>query len=175
MYRFCSLFAALILAASLPSAVVADEASPHAVEFGFQGGFFLPDQDLSAKDSAAQELEPTGGLRLGVLFAKRWDWYVDTTYTDVNTNLISPVTMMPVGDVETLSARTGVDFYFRPHSKKVQWFVTAGVGWIDVDLDRTDFQSLLLPFIGQELAYLTLRRGFRRLGVSIPQGFDDLR
>ncbi len=148
MDRFCSLLPALILAALLPSTGAAQEVPQHPLELGIQAGFFLPDQDLSGKDSAVQELEPTGGARLAVLFAKRWDWYIDTTYSDVNTNLVSPVTMLPIGDVEAFSARTGVDFYFRPHGKKVQWFVNGGLGWIDVDVEFVEDFSRELASIG---------------------------
>ncbi len=54
MHRCYSLLPALILAALLPSKGVAEEVPQHPVELGLQAGFFLPDQDLSAKDSAAQ-------------------------------------------------------------------------------------------------------------------------
>ncbi len=148
MHRFYSLLPALILTALLPATGAAEEVPKYPVEVGIQGGFFLPDQDLSGKDSAAQELEPTAGVRLAVPFAARWDWYIDTTYSDVNTNLVNPVTLLPVGDVEALSARTGVDYYFRPHGKKVQWFVNGGLGLIEVDVEFAEDFSRELASIG---------------------------
>ena len=42
------------------------------------GGFFLPDKDLSNKDSTIEGIEPTGGLRLGVNFARHFDWFMDS-------------------------------------------------------------------------------------------------
>jgi OOP family OmpA-OmpF porin len=118
----------MLLIGAMGPLAIADSPGTHRTEIGVQGGFFLPDQELSNKDSDLQELEPIAGLRFALLFAKRFDWFVDTTFTDVNTNT-------PVGDIETQAARTGIDLYFRPHDTKVQWFVTAGAGLIDYDAE----------------------------------------
>lgn len=164
MRRMSSLLITLILAGLVaPTAAAEPEEVPeHRVEIGVLGGFFLPDQDLSAKDNAIQDLEPTGGGRIAVLFADHWDWYLDALFSDVNSNLIDPDTSAPVGDVETIAARTGVDFYFRPHGKKVRWFVSGGVGLIDVDLEFIeDFRRTLAALgVGQRVR-LDRRASFR--------------
>ena len=53
---------------SLP-AVADDDERTFRSELGVQGGFFMPDQDLSGEDNEIQELEPTGGIRFDYLFA----------------------------------------------------------------------------------------------------------
>jgi len=145
---------------------VAKEAEYHRPEVGVQAGFFLPDQDLSNKDSTIQELEPVGGLRFAWLFARHLDWFVDTTVTDINTNT-------PVGDVETQGLRTGIDVYFRPHTKKVQWFVALGGGVVDVDAEAAeDFdRNFASVGIGQRVR-LDGRANFR-WELRGDQIFDD--
>ena len=59
-------------------------------EIGVEGGFFVPDEDVSGKDSDIQEMEPLGGLRFGVRFARFFDWIIDADFADVNTNSSVP-------------------------------------------------------------------------------------
>jgi OOP family OmpA-OmpF porin len=132
MVRRASVLIVVFLAGALCPANADKDAAAHRAEIGIQGGFFLPDEDLSNKDNKIQELEPIGGPRFALSFAKRFDWFIDTTFADVNAN---ESFVLGEGDVETFAARTGVHFYFKPHTKKVQWFVGVGAGYIDVDLE----------------------------------------
>jgi len=136
------------------------------MEVGVQGGFFLPDDDLSNKDNDLRELEPLGGLRFAVLFGRRFDWFIDSSFSDTNSNT-------PVGDVETLATRTGIDFYFRPHGKKVQWFVAVGGGVSDFDAEfLQDFdRNFLSAGVGQRVR-LDRRANFR-WELRADQDFDD--
>jgi OOP family OmpA-OmpF porin len=130
-----SLLSGLILFGVVGSVVAADRTELHRTEIGVQGGFFLPDQDISKKDSSLQEIEPALGVRFAMRFARHFDWFVDAAFTDVNSDYVDEFAQ-PIGDVETQVGRTGIDFYFRPHGKKVQWFLTGGGGIIDVDLEN---------------------------------------
>jgi len=165
---------ALILAGlwSSAGAAGAEKELEHRVEIGILGGFFLPDQDLSNKPSVAQELEPTGGGRLSVLFANRWDWYLDAVFSDINTNLVD-LDMMLVGDAEAIAARTGLDFYFQPHGKKVQWFVSGGLGLIDVELEFADDIRRNLASIGFGQRVKLDRRASFRWEIRGDRMFDD--
>jgi outer membrane protein OmpA-like peptidoglycan-associated protein len=130
-----SLLPGLLLFGAAGMAVAADPTELHRAEFGVQGGFFLPDQDISNKDSSLQEIEPTLGARFALRFARHFDWFVDAAFTDVNSDYVDPVDG-PIGDVETKVGRTGIDFYFQPHGRKVQWFLTGGGGIVDADLEE---------------------------------------
>ena len=159
--------ATLMLAITLVIPALAAEGDfARRCEVGVQAGFFLPDEDVSNKDASIQELEGTGGLRFAFLFGKRFDVYLDNLFADINVN-------PPVGDVETSTYRAGVDFYFNPHSKRVQWFVGGGLGIIDADLEgaknfERNFGSLSL---GQKIR-LDRRASFR-WEVRADQYLDD--
>jgi OOP family OmpA-OmpF porin len=139
----------LVLVVAAGSVTFAEDDHPlHRVEIGVMGGFILPDKDLSNKDSTLEGVEPTGGLRLGVNFARHFDWFVDGTVADSNANVAA-------GDVEARSARTGIGFYFpRPHGKKVQWFVNLGVGRVNYNLE-------LLPNFDRTFATVALGQRVR--------------
>lgn len=155
----------LVLGLTIP-ATAADGGIAERCEIGVQAGFFLPDQDLSNKDASIQELEGTGGLRFAFLFGKRLDAFLDTAFADINVN-------PPVGDVETNTYRAGVDFYFKPHGEPAQWFVGAGLGIIDADLEGlSNFERNLASIsVGQKIR-LDRRANFR-WEVRADQYFDD--
>jgi OOP family OmpA-OmpF porin len=156
----------VLLIGAMGTAVAADPPGTHRTEIGVQAGFFLPDADLSNKPGDLQEIEPTAGVRFGLLFADRFDWFIDTTFSSINTNT-------PVGDVETRAARTGIDVYLRRHDKKVQWFVAAGGGLVDYDAEfGEDFHRILASVgLGQRVR-LDTRTTFR-WELRGDQAFDD--
>ena len=100
---------ALLLAGGAWTTARADEGvDRHRIEIGVEGGFFLPDKDVSNKDNNLQQIEPLGGVRFGMLFGRFFDWFIDADFADINTNTIA-------ADVETVAVRTGIDFYFSEH------------------------------------------------------------
>ena len=128
-----SLLPALLLFAVAGTMAIAGEREVHRTEVGVLGGFFLPDQDLSNKEHSIQEVEAILGARFALMFASRFDWFVDATFTDVNSDLSHGSPPVRVGDVETQAGRTGISFYFKPHGKKMRWFVSGGGGLIAHD------------------------------------------
>jgi len=165
---------AVVLAGVCCLATFADDDTSNVVyrmEIGVQGGFFLPDDDVSSKDTRVRDMEPVGGPRFAVNFAQQFDWFIDGTLTDTNANT-SP-SLGPIGDVETLALRSGVNFYFKPHDKKVQWFVGAGVGIIDVDIELAqDFQRNFASLSAGQRVRLDKRANFR-WEARVDQYFDD--
>ena len=104
----------------LASCDVGIAAPPNRWELGIEGGFFLPDEDLSGKPEKASEVENLAGLRGGYLFAGNWGWFLDAATSDINTNT-------PGEDADTVRYRTGIEWFSRKHDTRLQWFVAAGV------------------------------------------------
>jgi len=103
-------------------------------EIGVMGGFFVPDADLSAKPESVTESEPLFGLRGAYLFAPHWGWFVDANYTDINTHSAA-------GDADIANGRTGFEYYFREHCRKLVWYVGAGAGRMNVEFEGAGVQA----------------------------------
>ena len=142
----------------------------HRFEIGVQGGLFLPDQDISEKNSLLQELEPVAGPRFAFLFGKRFDLFVDAGATDMNVN--APPLPAP-GDIETLTYRTGVNLYSKPHGKNLRWFLGLGAGIVDYDLETLeDFERTVASVsVGQRIQLDERVHG--RWELRADQALDD--
>jgi len=157
---------ALLTICGLALPAVADEERTFRSELGIQGGFFLPDQDLSGEDSKIQELEPTAGPRFDFIFAKRFGVFADILSADMNTRTA-------LGDAESLTYRAGFEFLFKPYYKNLSWYVELGGGLLDIEIESgPDFDRTFASLgIGQRIL-LDHRARFRWV-VRVDHAFDD--
>ncbi len=117
---------ALLGAAVLMSSAAAEE---FRAEFGIQGGFLLPDVDLSGKPGTFDQAEPLAGLRGGYRFLDHWGWFFDTTIADFNVDIGAE-------DVDLTTARTGIEWFSRERRNGRSWFVSFGPGRARFQLER---------------------------------------
>jgi outer membrane protein OmpA-like peptidoglycan-associated protein len=104
-------------------------------EVGILAGALAPDDALTLDDSS---VEPFLGLRGGSVFTRRWGWYIDAWYAELDTlhTRLSPTGPgAPLGTARTVTGRTGIDWLFTPE-RDVRWFVTAGAAWTKVDFEH---------------------------------------
>lgn len=92
-------------------------------EAGVMIGTVFPDGDVAGDPDPAPALTVAG--RAGVVFARRWTWFVDGTWAKFDSDT-------PFGEVTELTERTGFELLLRPASRW-GWFVNAGAGAINFD------------------------------------------
>ncbi len=131
-----SLAALILCAAAWTSSVATDEVSTPLLlkndtygEIGIQGGFFLPDRDISGKPETLRELEAVGGIRGAYLFRPRWSWFVDANLFDINT-------ATGAGDADSIWGRTGFQWLSRPAWERSQWYIAAGGGFMRAEFEN---------------------------------------
>lgn len=97
---------------------------------GGEAGFFLGAvfPDASVAGEASPPAAATFGGRAGVVFTRRFTWFVDGTWAEIDSQT-------PFGKAEELSGRTGFELLLRPASR-FGWFLNAGAGWLVVDYER---------------------------------------
>ncbi len=148
-----SLTALLLCAVAWTSSLAADRSTPSPIleddtygEIGIQGGFFLPDRDVSGKPETLRELEAVGGLRGAYLFRPRWSWFVDANLFDINT-------ATGAGDADSIWGRTGFQWLSRPFWERSQWYIAAGGGFM-----RAEFENAAVSD--------TISRSFASIGIG---------
>ena len=113
-------------------------------EAGLLIGAVASDEDLTG-DSGS--IDAFVGLRGGSVFSRRWGWFVDALYSDIDT-------FRGLGTARTVIGRTGFDFLLTP-KKRARWFFSAGGGWIVVDFEDASAQDMHNPLgtigVGQRI------------------------
>jgi outer membrane protein OmpA-like peptidoglycan-associated protein len=122
----------LLLLAPMTAVTAADGRPKQAGELGFQFGVVLPDQEMTGKPATLSNIAPTFGLRGDYEFSPHWGWFVDTTFSVLESVLDD--------DITTYAVRTGAEFFTSPHWTDYQTFFAFGGGWQGVDRQNaTDF------------------------------------
>ena len=124
---------------------VAVSAAPNdeGFELGLNAGFVVLDRDLAGSDGP--DISSVIGARAAYVISKDWAWFLDAQYAEFDTDTFRDGAQM-------FSARTGADILFG-RSPNSRWFVTAALGYMDLEFDTaTDYYSLLVSAgIGQRV------------------------
>ena len=133
------LAAALIAAGQLPAAEQEEGALEGGVpraEIGFVVGAGTLDDDLVTGTASVGKVVPLLGVRGAYRLGRRLNWFADANVTRTATELAP-------GNVEMVTARTGLEFWLAP-GKRARWFFSAAAGFAEVDFEsNADFHRPL--------------------------------
>jgi hypothetical protein len=127
---------ALITSTLLPLATA--EAAERGLDFAMEGGIQLSHDVMTGNDRTI-DAGVGAGLRGGYVFSPHWAWFAD--------GLVSAIDTDSLGTARTLTFRTGLDYYFNKYLPW-QWFLSGGVGLMDVDYGKSDQEDFERPTVG---------------------------
>ena len=133
-------------------------AAAPSVEIGIQGGLHAPDEHLTGEQDFLDELVATGGLRAGLTLSGNLGIAADGLVSETKTGF-------PEGDARVATLRAAVEWFpVAIDEDESRFFLSAGGGWMDVDLAAGDSSDFGRPFasvgVGQR-APLGDRMSFR--------------
>ena len=100
-------------------------------DIGGMLGVTLPDAELSGTGEGASEFAPTAGLRGDLFLADQLGWYATGLFSSISST-------QPTGDATMLHGRTGLELMLPNHMVNTQFYLHAGVGAMNVDVDNGD-------------------------------------
>jgi OOP family OmpA-OmpF porin len=129
----------LALAVLGAGAVSAAPPEKHKFDFGVQGGFVYVDEDLAGADGPTTE--PTLGLRIGgPFFLKRFSWFADALYTEIDTRTFR-------GDARRAEGRAGLELDLTPHRQN-PWYLAGAAGFTTIDFDAAESFDSAVASVG---------------------------